>query len=230
MALMKIGEFAKELGVSVQQLRDMDKNGILKPAAVSPKGTRYYSEEQLYRYTHQNQPHRKVIGYCRVSTNGQKGDLETQISNVRTYMIAKGYSFEVISDIGSGINCKKKGLQKLMKMISNKEVSRVVVLYKDRLMRFGYDMFSYFCELNDTEIEIIDHTETTGEQELTEDLIQIITVFANRLYGKRSKKTKKLIAQVKKRRQSQMKMARKIRLLPTPEQEKLFFKSAGTAR
>lgn len=230
MALMKIGEFAKELGVSVQQLRDMDKNGILKPAAVSPKGTRYYSEEQLYRYTHQNQPHRKVIGYCRVSTNGQKDDLETQISNVRTYMIAKGYSFEVISDIGSGINYKKKGLQKLMKMISNKEVSRVVVLYKDRLMRFGYDMFSYFCELNDTEIEIIDHTETTGKQELTEDLIQIITVFANRLYGKRSKKTKKLIAQVKKRRQSQMKMARKIRLLPTPEQEKLFFKSAGTAR
>ena len=114
-------------------------------------------------------------------------------------MIAKGYSFEVISDIGSGINCKKKGLQKLMKMISNKEVSRVVVLYKDRLMRFGYDMFSYFCELNDTEIEIIDHTETTGEQELTEDLIQIITVFANRLYGKRSKKTKKLIAQVRKK-------------------------------
>ena len=84
-------------------------------------------------------------------------------------------------------------------MISNKEVSRVVVLDKDRLMRFGYEMFAYFCELNDTEIEIIDHTETTGEQELTEDLIQIITVFANRLYGKRSKKTKKLIAEVSKK-------------------------------
>ncbi len=80
-----------------------------------------------------------------------------------------------------------------MKMISNKEVSRVVILCEDRLIRFGYEMFAYFCELNDTEIEIIDHTETTGEQELTEDLIQIITVFANRLYGKRSKKTKKLI-------------------------------------
>lgn len=111
-------------------------------------------------------------------------------------MIAKGYSFEVISDIGSGINYKKKGLQKLMKMISNKEASKVVILYKDRLMRFGYDMFAYFCELNDVEIEIIDHTEMTGEQELTEDLIQIVTVFANRLYGRRSKKTKKLIAEV----------------------------------
>lgn len=196
MALMKIGEFARELGVSVQRLRDLDKNGTLKPAAVSPKGTRYYSDEQLYQYTHRNQPNRKVVGYCRVSTNGQKDDLETQISNVRMYMIAKGYSFEVISDIGSGINYKRKGLQKLMKMVSNKEVSRIVVLYKDRLMRFGYDMFAYFCELNDTEIEIIDHTEMTGEQELTEDLIQIITVFANRLYGKRSKKTKKLIAEV----------------------------------
>lgn len=83
-----------------------------------------------------------------------------------------------------------------MQMISNKEVSKVVVLYKDRLIRFGYEMFAYFCELNDTEIEIIDRTELTGEQELTEDLIQIITVFANRLYGKRSKKTKKLIGEV----------------------------------
>lgn len=111
MALMRIGEFAKEIGVSVQRLRDLDKNGTLKPAVVSPKGTRYYSDEQLYQYTHQNQSHRKVVGYCRVSTNGQKDDLETQISNVKTYMIAKGYSFEVVSDVGSGINYKKKGLQ-----------------------------------------------------------------------------------------------------------------------
>ena len=196
MALMKIGEFAKELGVSVQQLRILDKNGTLKPAVTSPKGTRYYSEDQLYQYKHQNRPTRIVVGYCRVSTNGQKNDLETQISNVKTYMIAKGCSFDVISDIGSGINYKKKGLQKLMKMISSNEVDKVVVLYKDRLMRFGYDMFAYFCELNDVEIEIIDHTERTEEKELTEDLIQIITVFADRLYGKRSKKTKKLIAEV----------------------------------
>ncbi len=102
----------RKIGVSVQRLRDLDKNGTLKPAAVSPKGTRYYSDEQLYQYTHQNQPHRKVVGYCRVSTNRQKEDLETQISNVKTYMIANGYSFEVISDIGSGIDYKKKGLQK----------------------------------------------------------------------------------------------------------------------
>lgn len=69
MALMKIGEFAKELGVSVQQIRDMDKNGILKPAAVSPKGTRYYSEEQLYRFTHQNQPAERssaIVGSARM--------------------------------------------------------------------------------------------------------------------------------------------------------------------
>ncbi len=118
---------------------------------------------------------------------------------MKTYMIANGYSFEVISDIGSGIDYKKKGLQKLMKMISNKEVSRVVILCEDRLIRFGYEMFAYFSELNDTEIEIIDHTEPTGEQELTVDLIQIITVLSNRLYGKRSKKTKKLIAEVSKK-------------------------------
>ena len=77
------------------------------------------------------------------------------------------------------------------------EVSRIVILYKDRLVRFGYEMIEYLCSINNVEIEIIDHTSQSKEQELTDDLIQIITVFANRLYGSRSKKTKRLIAEVK---------------------------------
>ena len=112
-------------------------------------------------------------------------------------MIAKGYSFEIILDVGSGINYSKKGLQKLIKRINNQEVSKIVVLYKDRLIRFGYELIEYICELNGVEIEIIDNTTQSKEQELTDDLIQIITVFANRLYGQRSKKTKRLIDEVK---------------------------------
>jgi putative resolvase len=72
-----------------------------------------------------------------------------------------------------------------------------IFLYKDRLVGFGYEMIEYICQLNNVEIEIIDNTEYTKEQELTDDLIQIITAFANRLYGQGSKKTKRLIEEVK---------------------------------
>ena len=73
-----------------------------------------------------------------------------------------------------------------------------MILYKDRLVRFGFELMNYICEINGVELEIIDNTEHSKEQELTDDLIQIITVFANRLYGQRSKKTKRLIDEVKK--------------------------------
>ncbi len=144
-----------------------------------------------------NQAEKKVIGYCRVSTPAQKDDLKTQVENVKTYMYAKGYQFEIIEDIGSGINYRKKGLKELLSKISNHEISKIVILYKDRLVRFGYEMIEYLCQINSIEIEIVDNTEYSKEQELTDDLIQIITVFANRLYGQRSKKTKKLIDEVK---------------------------------
>ena len=81
--------------------------------------------------------------------------------------------------------------------INNREVSKVVILYKDRLIRFGFELIEYLCEINGVEIEIVDHDEESKEEELSDDLVQIITVFANRLYGSRSKKTKRLIEEVK---------------------------------
>lgn len=197
MELMSIGKFAKKVGVNVVTLRRMDESGELKPYHVSSGGTRYYSTEQLKFFGKNEDKQKLVIGYCRVSTPNQKDDLENQVNNVKSYMIAKGYQFEIITDIGSGINYKKKGLKKLIEKISNREVSRVVILYKDRLIRFGYELIEYLCEINHVELEVIDHSEKSKEEELTDDLIQIITVFANRLYGQRSKKTKRLIEEVK---------------------------------
>ena len=196
MELISIGKFAKIVGVTPHTLRDMHRSGELIPCHVSQGGTRYYSTDQLKYFTHSNSDVKPVIGYCRVSTASQKDDLATQVNNVKTYMYAKGYQFEIIQDIGSGINYKNKGLRELISKISNREISKVVVLYKDRLMRFGYEMFEYICQLNHVEIEIIDATSQSKEQELVDDLIQIITVFANRLYGQRSKKTKQLIEEV----------------------------------
>ena len=111
-------------------------------------------------------------------------------------MIARGYQFEVITDIGSGINYNKKGLNKLIDMITNSEVEKVVVLYKDRLIRFGYELIENLCDKYGTTIEIIDTTEKTEDQELVEDLIQIVTVFSCRLQGKRANKAKKMIKEL----------------------------------
>ena len=199
MKYYSIGEFANKIGKTVQTLRNWDKNGTLKPSHITSGGTRYYSQEQLNHFLglkSKTKIDKKIIGYCRVNSHKQKDDLERQIENVRTYMYAKGYQFEIISDIGSGINYNKKGLNKLIDMITNSEVDKIVVLYKDRLIRFGYELIENICEKYGTKIEVIDNTEKTEEQELVEDLIQIVTVFSCRLQGKRANKAKKMIKEL----------------------------------
>lgn len=198
MVLMSIGKFAKELGVTPEHVRTMHRTGEVFPARISEKGTRYYSDEQLRELKNNlsSQREEKVVAYCRVSTKSQKDDLEKQVENVKSYMYAKGYSFEVITDIGSGINYKNKGLQQLISLIDSNQITKLVILYKDRLVRFGFELIQLLCDLHDVKIEIIDNSERSKEEELTNDLIQVVTMFANRLYGSKSKKTKTLIERV----------------------------------
>ena len=199
MKYYSIGEFANKIGKTVQTLRNWDKNGTLKPSHITSGGTRYYSQEQLNHFLglkSKTKIDKKIIGYCRVNSHKQKDDLERQIENVRTYMYAKGYQFEILSDIGSGINYNKKGLNKLIDMITNSEVDKIVVLYKDRLIRFGYELIENLCEKYGTTIEVIDNTEKIEEQELVEDLIQIVTIFSCRLQGKRANRAKKMIKEL----------------------------------
>lgn len=198
MRLYKIGEFAEMTGFSTHSLRNWDKNGKLKPAEII-NGKRYYSEEQYHKLvgTSVVQKTKKIIGYARVSSSKQKDDLERQIENIKTYMYAKGYQFEMITDIGSGINYSKKGLKSLIKLVETNEVEKIVILYKDRLLRFGYELLEYICELHDVQIEIIDNTEKTEQEELVEDLVQIITVFSCKLQGKRVKRTRELMNALK---------------------------------
>ena len=192
-----INKFSKILGVSAQTLRNGDKKGKLHPHHTSSNGYRYYSHEQLNQVMNVKlNLDRIVIGYCRVSSNKQKDDLERQIENMKLYLTAQGKPFEIISDIGSGINYKKKGLKELMKRISQNKVDKVVVFYKDRLLRFGFELVEYIASLYDCDIEIIDHTEKTEQQELVEDLVQIITVFSCKLQGKRANKARKLVKEL----------------------------------
>ena len=81
-------------------------------------------------------------------------------------------------------------------MITNSEVYKIVVIYKDRLIRFGYELIENLCEKYGTTIEVIDNTEKIEEQELVEDLIQIVTIFSCRLQGKRANKAKKMIKEL----------------------------------
>ena len=198
MVLMSIGKFAKELGVTPEHVRTMHRTGEVIPARISEKGTRYYSEEQLRELKNSRNPRReeKVVAYCRVSTKSQKDELEKQVENVKSYMYAKGYSFEVITDIGSSINYKNKGLQELISLIDSNRVTKVVILHRDKLVGFGFELIQLLCDLHDVKIEIIDNSERSNKEELTDDLIEIITVFANKLYGSQSKKTRTLIERV----------------------------------
>ena len=196
MKYYSITEMSKLLNVTAQTLRNWDKSGKLKPHHTTDSGYRYYSQEQLNRVLGIKDKSRKVIGYCRVSSHKQKDDLDRQIQNMETYLLAQGRPFEIITDIGSGINYDKKGLKELVKLITQNEVDKVVILYKDRLLRFGYEIIEYIASLYNCEIEIIDNTEKTEQQELVEDMIQIITVFSCKLQGKRANKAKKMIKEL----------------------------------
>ena len=189
------------LGVTAQTLRNWDREGKLKPAYVKSNGYRYYSEEQILSYTQERKTKKNlnIIGYARVSSKKQIDELERQKENLSKYIDNKYGEHEIITDIGSGINYEKPGLKKLIEKINKKEVDLIVVLYKDRLLRYGFELVEYFAKLNNVKIDIVDGHDKTEEQELVEDLVQIITVFSCKIQGKRKANTKYLLDKVEKK-------------------------------
>ena len=140
----------KILGVTAQTLRNWDKENKLKPTYVKSNGYRYYSEDSILSYTQERKTKKdlNVIGYARVSSKKQTDDLERQVNNLKIYLDNKYKSYDIITDIGSGINYTKKGLQLLIDKINKKEVDVIVILYKDRLLRFGFELVEYFARIN----------------------------------------------------------------------------------
>ena len=130
------------LGVTAQTLRNWDKSGKLKTSYVKSNGYRYYSEEVISEFTNSHKVKRDpiVIGYARVSSRKQSDDLQRQVKSLSFYLNDKYKNFEMITDIDSGINYTKPGLKKLIEKINNKEVDLIVLLYKDRLLIFGYEL------------------------------------------------------------------------------------------
>ena len=197
--LATIGETAEILGVSISTLRRWDKEGKLEPEKTASGHRRYdISKLKPEQFGEKKNETRKTIAYARVSSHDQKSDLERQKQVLELYCAKQGWTFEVISDLGSGMNYHKKGLKKLLGDILSEKVGRLVIAHKDRLLRFGAELVFAICEAKQVEVVIINQGEdTTFEEDLAKDVLEIITVFSARLYGTRSRKNQKLLEGVK---------------------------------
>ena len=197
--LLSVEEAAKFLGVSKSTMRRWEAEGRLKPDR-TPGGHRRYRSEELTQMTVHPLPKtdRVTIAYACVSSHDQKADLERQAILLSDFCTKNGWMHEVIRDCGSGMNYHKKGLRELLQRIMRNDVERLVVTHKDRLLRFGAELVFAICEEFQTEVVLINRSKDISyEDELTQDVLEIITVFSARLYGSRSHKNKQLIARMK---------------------------------
>ena len=195
--LLNIAQASKLLGVAQSTLRRWEEEGRLIPDERTKGNQRRYKLSSLRpEMKHSNDYNRKTIAYARVSSHDQKTDLERQKQVLEMYCASNGWNFEVL---GSGINYNKKGLKELIGSIIDGEVGRLVITHKDRLLRFGAELIFSICEAKEVEVVIINKGEdTTFEEDLAKDVLEIITVFSARLYDARSKKNKKLIEEMQK--------------------------------
>src|SRR5207248_6545119 len=182
-------EFGKLIGRTTNTLQKWDREGKLQ-AHRSPTNRRYYTHDQYLQYRGLvAQEQGLTIVYARVSAVAQKPDLANQINALEAY--CKQHSITVdewMSDLGSGLNYKRKQFNRLLEMIELGQVRRLVMAHRDRLVRFGYEYFEAFCQRHQTELVVINGEAMSPEQELVQDLIAIVTVFSARLHGLRSYK------------------------------------------
>jgi Predicted site-specific integrase-resolvase len=191
--MLRPKEVCQRLGISYATLREYDKKGYIKP--VLETGKWRFREEDVERLMGIVRK-RKVI-LSRVSSNTQRDDLVNQVKYLEENV--KEYD-RVITDVGSGLNVKRKGFLKLLRMILNNEVSKVVVAYPDRLVRFGFEIIEEVCKAHNCEIVVLNREDKTPEQELIEDLISTLVSFSGKLYGMRShkyEKVKKCVEEIK---------------------------------
>ena len=193
-----IGKAAKELGVSRDTLRRWEKSGKITVERTAKGHRRYNLAALLVTSPRKLAFEKKTIIYARVSSHDQKEDLARQIQVLESFCAANGWPYEIIEDLGSGLNYNKRGLRNLIRSICLAQVDRLVLTHKDRLLRFGAEIIFSLCEQFGIEVMIINKTEaSTFEDDLVQDVLEIITVFSARLYGARSRKNKNLIDALK---------------------------------
>lgn len=195
---VSIKKATEELGCAQETLRRLERLGKIKPERTL-KGHRRYDLAKLRGIL----PFKKIgskltIAYARVSSHDQKSDLKRQVAVLESFCSKQGWCFEVMQDLGSGLNYNKKGLRKLIKELCSGSVERLVITHKDRLLRFGSELIFSICEQFCTEVVIINASaEANFEDDLVQDVLESVTVFSARLYGSRSRKSYKILEALK---------------------------------
>jgi predicted site-specific integrase-resolvase len=192
---VSIGKAAKELGVSRDTLRRWEAAGKIEVER-TPNGHRRYDLAKLRGNVARKAPSERVtLAYARVSSHDQKDDLVTQVALLESFCAANGWSYEVVQDLGSGLNYNKRGLRQLIKRLCIGDVGRLVLTHKDRLLRFGSEIVFALCEEFNVEVTVINQSEKplSIEEELAGDVLEIITVFSARLSGSRSHQNRQLV-------------------------------------
>jgi len=190
--MLKPKEVCQKLGISYRTLQSYVKKGYIQPVILQSGKWRFREEdvEKLMGIVRK----RKVILYARVSSNTQKDDLINQVKYLEENV--KEYD-QVITDMGSSLNMKRKGFLKLLRMILNNEVSKVVVAYPDILVRFGFEIIEEVCKAHNCELVVLNKEDKTPEKELIEDLISILVSFSEKLQGMRKEKVRKCVEELK---------------------------------
>lgn len=177
-------EASQYIGRSISTLQRLDYSGKLK-AHRTTTNRRYYTQGQLDAFLGKK-PNTKglQIAYARVSSYEQKPELKNQLNYIRNYVNAKGIILDKeISEIGSGLNYKRKQWNQLMDLVEQDKVSKIYIAYKDRFIRFGFDWFNDFCQKHGCEIVVLNNPNLSPEEELTQDLLTILHVFSSRSDG-----------------------------------------------
>ena len=190
--LYTIRDACEILQLNPNTLRKWDREGKIRCVRLS-NNFRRVPESEINRILGVKNNRTSFI-YARVSSHDQKADLDRQIQKLQTVFPES----HVVSDIRSGMKFNRKCFIELLKLVEKDKVSAIYVTHKDRLARFGFDLVEKVCNIHGTEIVETDGEEIlSANEELTKDLISIITTFSARLYGLRSHKLKNILEAVK---------------------------------
>jgi putative resolvase len=191
-------EVCERLGISYTTLREYVKRGYIKPV-LTPGGKWRFREEDVERLIGGVVKQRRVILYARVSSNSQRDDLEGQVKVLEDWARQNNIvDYEVVTDIGSGLNEDRRGFKKLLRLAVERKISKIVIAYPDRLTRFGFKTIEELLRPFGVEIVVLSHEDKDPREELVEDLITITSHFAGKLYGMRSHKYEKVVEGVRK--------------------------------
>ena len=192
MVFVSIGKVCELLGISLSTAYRWIKSGKLKEEFRTLGNHRRFNLSSIHsQFIPTNNNNKLTLLYSRVSSHDQKQDLITQQSKLLHFaQINRFNNIKLISDLGSGLNFKKSGLNQLLQLILTQQIQTLIINHKDRLLRFGSELIFKLCEFYHIKVIILEDKSLSFEESLTHDVIELMTVFCAKLYGKRSHKNK----------------------------------------